>query len=602
MGDTLKPKTIDARNLNFLLFEVFDVETLIEYDYFSHHSKQMFDMILKESIKLAQDLLAPSFEQMDRQPPELKNGKVSVHPDVRKIMTEAGNGGWLAATFPKEFDGDQLPETISSCLRFIFSAANYSGSVYPLLTEAAARLITSFGTKDLINAFVPNMLAGRWQGTMALTEPQAGSSLSDISTTAFRNQDGTYKIKGRKVFISAGDHDGVDNIVHLMLAKVDGAPAGVKGISLFVVPKLIEKDGTLDSNDVVVSQIYHKMGYRGAPITELAIGDKDGCKGFLLGEENQGLSYMFQMMNEARLGVGIGACAISSAAYCSALEYCKERPQGRPVSQKDPLEPQVPIIEHADVKRMLLFQKSVVEGGLSLILQCALYTDFAKTVDRQTAQEFELLLDILTPVAKSYSSEMGILSTSAAVQCLGGYGYCQDFPVEQHFRDMRIHPIHEGTTGIQGMDLLGRKVIMKDQAAFHLFMKTVGRTIDRGKVIPLLTIYADQLRSAVDDLSEVTIHKLNLAVNEPAEVFLADATLYLDMFSTITIAWQWLRQAIVAEKALEGKLSSKEHRFYLGKRYAFRYFFGYELPKINGLKARLLDEDRITLEMESTYF
>ena len=616
----MKSTTIDVKNLEFLLYDVFDVEQLIESDYFSHHNKTMFNMILKESVTLAKKLYAPSFEEMDRQSPELIDGSVKVHGDVKKIMKEAGDGGWIAARFPKEFDGDQLPEIVGTCLDYIFCMTNYSGSVYPALTQGAAGLITSFGSKSLIDRFVPNMLAGQWQGTMALTEPQAGSSLSDITTTATRNDDGidstddtdstentdstnaTYKLKGRKVFISAGDHDGVDNVVHLMLAKIDGAPSGAKGISLFVVPKLRDENGTLTPNDVVVSQVYHKMGYKGAPITELAIGDHDGCVGYLVGEENSGLFYMFQMMNHARLGVGIGACGIAAAAYQASLEYCKERPQGRLPSQKDPMEPQIPILAHADVKRMLLFQKSVVEGALGLILQCALYEDLAKTVSGEKAQEYELLLDILTPVAKTYPSEMGIHTTSAAIQCLGGYGYCEDFPVEQHFRDMRIHTIHEGTTGIQGMDLLGRKVVMKRQAAFKLFIKNVVATIETAFGVPELKPYAKKLQEALDDIIAVTTHKLQLAAEENADVFLADATLYLEMFGIVTIAWQWLIQAVAVEKALAGKLSSKDKKFYMGKRYTYRYFFGYELVKVNGLKVRLLDDDKITLEMENTYF
>lgn len=598
----MKSTNIDVRNLEFLLYDVFDVEQLIRSDYFSHHSKTMFKMILKESVTLAKKLYAPSFEEMDRHPPELVNGSVKVHVDVKKIMKEAGDGGWIAAGFPKEYDGDQLPEIIGRCLNYIFSMVNYSASVYPGLTEGAAGLITSFGSKELIERFVPNMLAGLWQGTMALTEPQAGSSLSDITTTAFRNDDDTYFIKGRKVFISAGDHDGVDNVVHLMLAKVEGAPPGAKGISLFVVPKLREENDTLVPNDVVVSQVYHKMGYKGAPITELAIGDNDNCIGFLVGEENKGLSYMFQMMNHARLGVGIGACGIAAAAYQASLEYCKERPQGRLPSQKDPLEPQTPILAHADVKRMLLFQKSVVEGALGLILQCALYEDLAKTVSGEKAQEYELLLDILTPVAKTYPSEMGIHTTSAAIQCLGGYGYCEDFPVEQHFRDMRIHTIHEGTTGIQGMDLLGRKVVMKKQKAFKLLFKKMESAIEAAWGVPELERYAKQLKKTLDDVSAVTTHKLQLAAKENADVFLADATLYLEMFGIVTIAWQWLIQAVAVEKALAGKLSSKDKKFYMGKRYTYRYFFGYEVVKVNALKARLLDDDRVTLEMENSYF
>jgi butyryl-CoA dehydrogenase len=311
---------------------------------------------------------------------------------------------------------------------------------------------------------------------MALTEPEAGSSLADITTMAEPTDHGYYKIKGQKIFISAGDHDGADNVIHLMLAKIKGAPAGVKGISLFVVPKKrIDEKGQLVSNDVVTSGVFHKLGYRGCPIAQLSMGDSDNCRGYLVGEPHQGLLLMFQMMNEARIGVGAGAAAIASAAYYSALDYTKTRLQGRKLSTKDPTLPQIPLIEHPDVKRMLLFQRSVIEGALSLLMQAAKYADLAIVLTGEEKEKNELLLDLLTPVAKSYPSEMGILSVSQGVQCLGGSGYCDDYPLEQYYRDARIHPIHEGTTGIQGLTLLGRNVTMKGGKAYKLYLEREGK-------------------------------------------------------------------------------------------------------------------------------
>jgi butyryl-CoA dehydrogenase len=482
-------------------------------------------------------------------------------------------------------------------------AANYSAGIYPDLTAGAARLITSFGSKELIETYVPNMLNGNWQGTMAMTEPQAGSYLADITSTAYPTGDGYYRIKGQKIFISAGDHDGVDNVVHLMLAKIEGAPAGVKGISLFVVPKLIPSaEGQLVPNDVTVTQVYHKLGYRGCPITELSIGDKDDCIGFLLGEPHKGLSYMFQMMNEARIGVGLGATAIASAAYYAALDYAQQRSQGRNLSQKDPTLAAVPIIEHADVKRMLLFQRSVVEGALALLLQSAKYADLAKVSAEGKKEKYALLLDILTPVVKSYPSEMGILSVSQGLQCLGGYGYCQDFPLEQYYRDARIHPIHEGTTGIQGMDLLGRKVMMQDGRAYKLYLEEIQRTIEKASGIDQLASYTRKLQKACELLQSVTIHMKSLASSAGPEVFLADATVYLEFFSIIAVAWQWLKQMVSIQKGLDKKRSRSETQFYNGKFHAFRFFFSYELPKIHGLAPRLMDSDRVTVEMQPELF
>ncbi len=559
-------------------------------------------MVLSESVKLAKNLYAPCFEDMDRHPPELVNGQVNVHKDVKKILSEAGEGGWISATFSKKHDGDQLPGIVKYCLNFVFSMANYPASIYPVLNEGAAGLITSFGSKELINRFVPDMLAGRFQGTMALTEPQAGSSLADITTTAVPDGNGVYKIKGRKTFISAGDHDGVENIIHLMLARIEGSPAGVKGISLFVVPKLREENGKWVPNDIAVSQLYHKMGCKGAPITELAVGDNNNCLGLLLGKENNGLSYMFQMMNEARINVGIGAAGITSAAYYAALEYAKERPQGRKIDAKDPALPQIPIIEHADVKRMLLFQRAIVEGSLSKLLQCSIYADLNSATDGQAQERAELLLEILTPVAKTYPSEMGVLSTSQSIQCFGGYGYCEDFPAEQYYRDVRIHPIHEGTTGIQGMDLLGRKIIMKNGQAFKVYLDEIRQTILTAKESSETALYSGKLENALKTIEKVTLHLISVAQTKGPEAYLADATLYLEMFGIVTVAWQWLKQAIAVEKAFAGKLSKKEIHFYTGKQYTCRYFFSYEVPKIKGLKIRLLDHDTITLDMENAYF
>jgi butyryl-CoA dehydrogenase len=448
------------------------------------------------------------------------------------------------------------------------------------------------------------MFAGDWQGTMALTEPQAGSSLTDIATTAFSTADGFYKIKGQKIFISCSEYEGTENIIHLLLGRIEGAPPGVKGVSLFVVPKLRpEQEGGLTANDVTCIGIYHKLGYRGAPITQLAFGDNDDCRGWLVGEPNRGLSYMFQMMNEARIDVGMGAAAIASAAYYASLEYSRLRPQSRPLKAKDPLTPQAPIIEHADVKRMLLFQRAVVEGALSIIFQCSQYVDLIMVTEGEDKERYELLLDLLTPIAKSYPSEMGILSVSQGLQCLGGYGYCDEFPLEQYYRDVRIHPIHEGTTGIQGMDLLGRKVIMKNGKALLLFLAELEKTIAAGRVVPGCEGLAASLSEAEDILKEITTSLTSMALQGEVELFLADATLYLEMFGIITIAWQWLLQALKASEALGGGASAEDTDFYRGKLQTCRYFFAYELPKIKGIAPRLREsQDGLTVNMKPEWF
>ncbi|MBW1941558.1 MAG: acyl-CoA dehydrogenase [Deltaproteobacteria bacterium] len=594
---------ISERNLKFLLYGVFDAESLTRHPYFEQYDRKMFDMVLKAATELAEGLLQPNCQEMDRNPPELAGDQVKVHPSVRAMMKEFGMGGWIGATVPEGMGGEQLPHLVADNCYFIFAAANYSACAYAVLSAGVIHLLESFGSKELIDIYVPKILSGEWQGTMALTEPEAGSSLADITTMAEPADEGYYKIQGQKILISAGDHDAVENVVHLMLAKIKGAPPGVKGISLFVVPKKrIDKDRKLVPNDVVTSGIFHKLGYRGCPIVQLSMGDKNDCRGYLVGEPHNGLKYMFQMMNEERIAVGMGATAIASAAYYASLDYCKKRRQGRKVSEKDPARPQIPIIEHADVKRMLLFQRAVIEGSLSLLMQCSKYVDLQKVSSGVEKEQYNLLLEILTPVAKTYPSEMGILSISQGLQCFGGSGYCDDYPLEQYYRDARIHPIHEGTTGIQGIDLLGRKVLMKNGKALKLYVEEVQQTIASANDIPELKPYAEALEKALERLQNVTKHLLEVASRESAEMFLADATLYLEFFAVISIAWQWLLQGIYVQKGLKNNPTDSEADFLQGKFYTLRFFFAYELPKIKGLEERLRNTDGLTVEMEPDHF
>ncbi len=596
-------KFVSMRNLKFQLYEVFDIESLTRFPYFSEHGKETFDMVMETALKLGTDLMKPVFQEMDKKAPEFRDGQVIVHPAVKDYIKAAGEGGWMNALYPYEKGGQQMPFSLFTACTYIFYAANYSLAVYPFLTAGAAHLIESFASQELKDTYLEQMFAGNWQGTMALTEPDAGSSLSDVATSAEPADGGYFKIKGQKIFISAGSHNCTENVVHLMLARIKGAPAGVKGISLFIVPaKRPDGKGGLVPNDVTCAGIYHKLGYRGAPITQLAMGDNGDCHGYLVGDANRGLAYMFQMMNEARLDVGLGAAGIATAAYYASLEYTKERPQGRKITEKDPTKPQIPIVEHADVKRMLLFQRAVTEGALSLIMQLSMYIDMAAVTTGEEKERYELLVDLLTPIAKTYPSEMGIISTSQGLQCLGGYGYCDEFPLEQHFRDSRIHPIHEGTTGIQGMDLLGRKVIMKNGKAFSLFAEEIRKDIKAAEGVTGIAEYTPYLAAAMKSLEEVTAHLAGIAMKGEIDIFLADATLYLEFFGIVSVAWQWLRQALVAEKALKKKPAESEANFYNGKLFTFRYFFEYELPKIEGLVRRLKRSDGLTVSMKTEYF
>jgi butyryl-CoA dehydrogenase len=590
------------RDLHFNLYELLNAEELTQLNYYRDHDKASFDMILDAAEQISDKMLRPLLTEMDRQEPQLIQGQIRVHPGMKAIIERFGADGWINATFSYDEGGQQLPNLVQNAAAFIFQAANYSASVFPFLTTGAANLIRTFASQELKDTYTPAMYEGRWQGTMALTEPDAGSSLSDITTSASpTNEEGTYKIKGQKIYISCGDHDACENIVHLLLARIKGAPAGTKGISLFVVPKKrISTDG-LEANDVVTAGVYHKMGYKGAPIAHLMFGSNDECNGYLVGEPHKGLFYMFQMMNEARVGVGMNAAAIATAAYHASLTYAKERPQGRIINQKDPMLPQTPIINHADVKRMLLFQKSVVEGSLSLLLYCSKLADIAHVGEPAEQKHAGLLLDLLTPIAKSYPSEMGCLSTSAAVQVLGGAGYTTDFPVEQYYREARIHPIHEGTTGIHGLDLLGRKVLMNNGEAMKYLLvemeQTIRRALDRIK----LSSQASDLIRAIERLQEVTEYLISVSKAD-VEEYLADATLYLEMFGITVIAWQWLMQADVAQAKLPKAEAESERNFYEGKLMTARYFFAYELVKTESLATRLLSSLKVTTVMKPEFF
>ena len=588
---------ISMRNLKFLIHEVFDIASLSNYEYHADYNAEMFDMILDTAKQLADSEMFPYYEEMDKMNPKLENGNITVHPQVGKVIQRLGEDGWIAARKSYELGGQQMPYSVLNNALCVFYAANFAAASYAFLTSGSANLIDSFGSQILKDKYLEPMYTGQWQGTMALTEPQAGSSLSDITTSATPTKDGHYKIKGQKIFISGGDHTGVPNVVHLTLAKIDGGPGGARGISLFVVPKhRFTNDGGLESNDVITAGKFEKMGSTAYVTTHLSFGENDDCKGWLVGEPHHGLKYMFQMMNEARIAVGMTANAISSAAYYASLQYANERPQGRHISKKDARLPQVEIIEHADVRRMLLFQKSVVEGAQSLVTMCSFYADMEHVTEGEEREKYRLLLELLTPIVKTYPSEMGNLSVSAGLQCLGGYGYCKDFPLEQYYRDTRINSIYEGTTGIQGLDLLGRKVLMKNGQAAQLFFQEVSQTIAEAKEIESTATYAEALEKSMQKLQQTTGYLLGLAQQERPEVFLTDATLYLEMTGNITIAWQWLIQGIVAAKAIgKGGLNEDEQNFYNGKIHTLQYYYLYELPKIRSLAYTLMNSGQATL-------
>jgi alkylation response protein AidB-like acyl-CoA dehydrogenase len=461
-----------------------------------------------------------------------------------------------------------------------------------MLTMANANLLAKFGTDEQIEAFLKPMLTGRFSGTMALSETQAGSSLADILTRAEPQDDGTYRVFGSKMWISGAEHEMTDNIVNLVLAKIPGGPPGTKGISLFIVPKyLVNDDGTIgERNNVVLAGLNHKMGQRGITNTVLSF---EGAVGYLVGEPHRGLAYMFTMMNEARLGVGMGAVSLGYTGYLKSLEYARERPQGRPVLAKDPSTPQVPIIEHADVKRMLLAQKAYVEGGMALLLYCAKLVDLQHSAESDYERDsLGLLLDILTPVGKSWPSQWCLEANSLAIQVHGGYGYTREYDVEQHYRDNRLNPIHEGTHGIQSLDLLGRKVTQRGGASLAALGEAVAATIATATAVGgEAAELAAQLDTTWQRLVSVTTGMFGSGDLDAA---LANSAVYLEAFGHIVVAWMWLEQ-LLAANGLTGD-------FYDGKRQAARYFFRYELPKTAPQLDLLESLDRTTLEMRDAWF
>lgn len=572
----MKSTILSRRDLDFLLYEWLDVEKLTTLDRFTEHSRETFDGVLDLCEQLATRYFAPHNKLSDANEPTFDGQAVTLIPDVKEAWDAFAAADLLAMGMDAEIGGAQLPATVAQAAFAWISAANVSTSGYLMLTIANANLLARFGSAEQIETFVKPMLAGRFSGTMALSETQAGSSLADITTRAEPQPDGSYRLFGSKMWISGAEHELTENIVNLVLAKIPGGPAGTKGISLFIVPKFLA-DGT--RNGVAISGLNHKMGQRGITNTVLNF---DGAVGYLVGEPHRGIVYMFHMMNEARLGVGMGAVALGYTGYLKSLEYARERPQGRPLGVKDPSTPQVPIIEHADVKRMLLAQKAYVEGGLALALYCA------KLVDDDDA-DASRVLDILTPIAKSWPSQWCVEANSLAIQVHGGYGYTREYDVEQHYRDNRLNPIHEGTHGIQSLDLLGRKVTQNGGAGLAALGERIAATVSKATgAAPEL---AAQLDVSWQRLVAVTG---TMFASGDIEAAMANSAVYLEAFGHIVVAWIWLEQYLAAE--------GRTGDFYDGKRQAARYFFRYELPKTASQLDLLESLDRTTLEMRDNWF
>ncbi len=593
---------LSRRDLDFLLYEWLDAEALPTRARYAEHSRDTFDAALDLSEQVASKHFAPHNKRNDSEEPWFDGERVIMHPEVAAALAVYNDTGLMAAGMDASVGGMQLPACITMACGAWFSAANVSTMAYPFLTAANANLLIAHGSEQQIETFVLPMIEGRFFGTMCLSEPQAGSSLADVATKAVPSSGGTFRLTGNKMWISAGEHELSENIIHLVLARIPGSPAGVKGLSLFIVPKyLINADGSRgDRNDVVLAGLNHKMGYRGTTNTLLNFGEgaflpagEAGAVGYLVGEPNRGLAYMFHMMNEARIGVGLGAVALGYTGYLHSLDYARTRPQGRPITDRDPTSAQVPIIAHPDVRRMLLAQKSYVEGGLALSLYCArLLDDEVSAADPGVRHEAKQLLDVLTPIAKSWPSQWCLEANSLAIQVHGGYGYTREYNVEQFYRDNRLNPIHEGTHGIQALDLLGRKVIADGGASLGLLLSRISDTVTLARDVDAeLAEFAADLQQAADRVASTTA---TLWSSGDPELALANASLYLEAVGHVVVAWLWLDQMVTA--------AAGSGDFYDGKRAAGRYFFRYELPAI-GPRLDLLDSlERTTLDSRPEWF
>jgi alkylation response protein AidB-like acyl-CoA dehydrogenase len=579
--------------LEFLLFDWLEAEGLKSRERFADHSRETFDAVLDTCERIAREKYAPFNRLVDTEEPQFDGEKVILPQATHDAQKAYAESGMLSAAQDYDIGGMQLPYTVEAAANTFFAMASVSmGS--GLLTVGNANLLMKHGNALQKQVFALNEFSGRWSGTMCLSEPQAGSSLSDVATRAVPDGAGSendplgprYRLKGNKMWISAGEHELTENIVHLVLAKIPDENGklipGTRGISLFIVPKkLVNAEGELTGvrNDVALAGLNHKCGWRGTTNTLLNFGEgkypvdgRAGAVGYLVGQPGKGLACMFHMMNEARIGVGLAATMLGMAGYHASLDYARNRPQGRPIGPggKDAAQPQIRIIEHADVKRMLLAQKSYSEGALALELYCARLVDEQHTGAPDAADDARLLLEVLTPIAKSWPSEWCLEANSLAIQVHGGYGYTRDFPVEQYWRDNRLNMIHEGTHGIQGMDLLGRKVLMENGKGMRLLAERMQATMARAAQVAELAQHARALGEALNDVSKAT--QAAWAGGNPVET-LANAVPYLQAFGHTVLAWIWLDVALVAQRSGADNAS-------VGRLAAAQYFFRYELPKI----------------------
>ncbi len=571
----------DKRDVEFVLHEQLEVEKLAKHERFAEFTKKTVDLILSEARNLAVKEMLPVFKIADEEGCKLENGTVKVPEPFHRIYDLFKEGEWIALCDDPKWGGQGMPAAVAQAVKNYFYGANFPFTLTILLSHGAGKLVERFGTEKQKNLFLKKMYNGEWSGTMLLTEPQAGSDVGALTTTAVKNDDGTYSLSGNKIFISSGEHDLVENIIHPVLARIEGAPAGTSGISLFLAPKIwVNDDGSLgEPNDVVCTGIEEKMGIHGSPTCSLTLGGKGQCRGTLLGEENKGMRAMFVMMNEARLDVGMQALGCASASLQNALNYARERVQGRHLLAGGKDAPPVPIIQHPDVRRMLLNMKAYTEGGRSIIYFIGFCEDMIHvSKDPAEITRYQGLIDLLIPIAKGYVSDRAFEVCSQGVQIFGGYGYTKEYPQEQLLRDCKITHIYEGTNGIQAMDLLGRKLGLNKGQPFRDLLTEIRKTVEAAKNLSGLEDLAEKTEAISVELEKTADFIGRMAASDYTLTAFSHAYTFMDVTGDTVTAWMLLWRAVVAAKKLQEGAKSKDTVFYEGQIATARFFINTVLP------------------------
>jgi alkylation response protein AidB-like acyl-CoA dehydrogenase len=596
-------KLLDLKDAKFAVYEQLKIADLFAYEKFSDYSEDTIEMAINTAEKLAVNDYFPVNDLGDKTGVAFDNGKVTVPAEFHAAYKKFCEGGWTAPAESYDFGGQQMPTMLNYLTQMLFFAANQSLMVYTCLTHSAGKVVEAFGTDEQKSKYLEKIWAGEWGGCMDLTEPEAGSDVGAIKTKATPREDGTYLIKGNKIFISQGDSDLTENIVHILLARIEGDPEGTKGLSCFIVPKIrVNEDGSLgELNDVVCTGVEHKMGMKGSATASLAYGDNDDCVGELIGGRGKGIVTMFHMMNEQRIVVGMEGISMGSSAYLHALDFARERKQGVAFGQKTG--PQVPIIEHPDVRRNLLLMKSYTEGIRALLLYAAKCLDLKDvSEDADERRRYGDLVEMLTPICKAGGSDKGFETCVTAIQIFGGYGYCQEYYVEQLARDCKITSIYEGTNGIQANDLLGRKIVMRDASAFRGLIDEIQAVIGLAEGIADLSDYAADMKRYVAQFADVS-ELLRTRLGENAFLAYAWATPYLQIAEDIAVAWMLLWQAVIAaEKLSAGGVSETDATFLTSKINTAKFFVGSVLPQVTGRLDAIQKNDAAFLRMDAGYF